>query len=91
MLPILCANYDARSFHVVLQALLVGVNPGCYLSILGALAGLMWISLITTNPSAKRLVVPTAFDLSYYGAMVLAPVTLVTCLSISLQAYMYRV
>lgn len=87
-LPYLCASYDPRSFHVVLQALLVGVNIGKYLSTLGALAGIIWMSLIGSNFSAKRLVVPTALDLSYYGSMVLAPVMLLTCLSIALQSHL---
>lgn len=87
-LPFLCASYDRRSFHVILQALLVGVNIGKYLSIMGTLAGIMWISLINSNPSAMQLVVPSALDLTYYGAMVLCPVMVVTCLSIALQSYL---
>lgn len=35
MLPALCTHYSPRSFQVVLHALLVGVNPGCYLTIIG--------------------------------------------------------
>jgi len=35
MLPALCTHYTPRSFQVVLHALLVGVNPGCYLTIIG--------------------------------------------------------
>ncbi len=50
----------------------------------------MWITIIHSQPSAKRLVVPTAYDLTYYGGMVLVPVMLMTCLSISLQSHMYR-
>lgn len=38
MLPILCESYAPRNFHVVLQALLVGVNPGTYLSIVSVCA-----------------------------------------------------
>lgn len=58
---------------------------------LGALAGLMWKNIIDSQPSAKRLVCPTAFELSWYGFQVLVPVTIVTCMSIALQSYMYRV
>lgn len=39
MLPILCESYAPRHFHVVLQALLVGVNPGTYLSIVSGVVG----------------------------------------------------
>lgn len=35
MLPALCTHYSPRSFQVVLHALLVGVNPGCYLTYIG--------------------------------------------------------
>lgn len=41
MLPILCESYAPRHFHVVLQALLVGINPGTYLSIV---SGVVWWS-----------------------------------------------
>lgn len=39
MLPALCTHYSPRSFQVVLHALLVGVNPGCYLTIIGKKRG----------------------------------------------------
>lgn len=58
---------------------------------LGALAGIMWVNIIKSQPSAKRLVCPTAVDLSYYGALVLVPVMTLTCMSIVLQSYMYRI
>jgi len=35
MLPALCTHYSPQSFQVVLRALLVGVNSGCYLTIIG--------------------------------------------------------
>lgn len=35
MLPELCTHYSPGPFQVVLHALLVGVNPGCYLTIIG--------------------------------------------------------
>ena len=54
---------------------------------LGALAGIMWINIIKSQPSAKRLVCPTAVDLSYYGALVFVPVMTLTCMSIILQSY----
>lgn len=51
----------------------------------------MWKNIIDSQPSAKRLVCPTAFELSWYGFQVLVPVMIVTCMSIALQSYMYRV
>ena len=50
----------------------------------------MWISLIQTHPASKTgLITPTAVDLTWYGALVLLPVTVLTCGAISLQSYAY--
>jgi Na+/H+ antiporter NhaD/arsenite permease-like protein len=65
------------------MALLVGVNPGCYLTLIGALAGLMWNQIIKSQPGAQKLKCPTGWDLTYYGALVITPVIFATCLSIS--------
>jgi hypothetical protein len=40
-MPVLCERYSRSDYTGVIMALLVGVNPGCYLTIIGALAGLM--------------------------------------------------
>jgi Na+/H+ antiporter NhaD/arsenite permease-like protein len=86
-LPFLCQHYSPRSFHVIVQTLLVGLNPGTYLTIIGALAGLVWKQIITSQPGSKDLKVAGAFDLTFYGVIVLAPVMLATCLSISAQSH----
>lgn len=36
MTPTLCSAYSERQYTGVIMALLVGVNPGCYLTIIGA-------------------------------------------------------
>ncbi len=87
MLPSLCTHYTPKSFQVVVQSLLLGLNPGCYLTIIGALAGLMWRTIILSQPGAKRLVVPGMVDLSVYGLVVLVPTVLVTSLTIAAQSH----
>lgn len=92
MTPSLCGHYtgasgDGRAHYTgVIMALLVGVNPGCYLTIIGALAGLMWRNIIATQPNVQRLQVPSAWDLTFYGAIVLGPVTLLTCMAVAIVA-----
>lgn len=87
MLPSLCTHYTPKSFQVVVQSLLVGLNPGCYWTIIGALAGLMWRTIILSQPGAKRLVVPGVVDLSFYGSMVLVPTILFTSQTIAAQSH----
>lgn len=53
----------------------------------GALAGLIWRSAILSQPGSKRLIVPSAWDLSFYGVLVFVPVVLCTCLAIVAQSY----
>lgn len=86
-LPFLCQHYSPRSFHMIVQTLLVGLNPGTYLTIIGALAGLVWKQIITSQPGSNDLKVAGAFDLTFYGVIVLAPVMLATCMAISAQSH----
>jgi len=74
-----------QEFNALTAAILVGVNPGCYLTIIGALAGLMWIKIIHKSNENGELIVPSAWDLTKYGAIILVPVLLVTLFSVVWQ------
>jgi len=79
-----------QNFKVLIVAILIGVNPGCYLTIIGALAGLMWMKIISTSNVSKGLIIPTAWDLTKYGSIILIPVLTITLLAVVLQAkYFY--
>ncbi len=79
-----------QNFKVLIVAILIGVNPGCYLTIIGALAGLMWIKIIGTSNVSKELITPTAWDLTKYGSIILIPVLSITLLAVVVQAkYFY--
>lgn len=46
----------------------------------------MWRNIIKTQPGVSKLTIPSALDLTYYGALVLGPVTFLTCVSVSIIA-----
>ena len=54
---------------MVLQAVLVGLNAGCYLSPVGALAGLMWFHMLKRDGARYGLVVPKPVDLLWFGGL----------------------
>jgi arsenical pump membrane protein len=53
-------------FHVLATSTLVGVNPGCSMSIIGALAGLMWMEIMTPYKQDGEIF-PSPKALSLYG------------------------
>lgn len=86
MLPQLQQLLPAKHFHSALLAIIVGVNPGCYLTLIGALAGLMWINILKTwKADGGGVEVPTGWDLSFYGSLTLLPVIFVTCLVVVVE------
>ena len=54
---------------MVLQGILVGLNAGCYLSPVGALAGLMWFHMLKRDGARFGLVVPRPIDLLWFGGL----------------------
>ena len=54
---------------MILQAILVGLNAGCYLSPVGALAGLMWFHMLKRDGARYGLVVPRPVDLLWFGGL----------------------
>lgn len=85
MVPSLRGMLTEREYRVVICSLLVGLHPGCYLTIIGALAGLMWITIIRKWMTGEDLKTPTAFDLSFYGLIIVFPVIAATCLAVVLE------
>lgn len=67
---------------IVLQALLIGLNIGCYVTPIGALAGLLWFSQMNKEAVRQRsrvvrqedadIALPTRGDLIKYGLIVFA-------------------
>ena len=78
-----------REGRVIVYSLLVGVNPGCYLTIIGALAGLIWISIIKKWVKDDKQVTPTGWDLSFYGFLMIVPVIFFTCLAVVLEVVLF--
>jgi arsenical pump membrane protein len=89
MLPIIKQMLPPESYHAVLQILIVGVNPGCYLTIIGALAGLMWMNILRTGAVGSDVKLPSPLDLTFYGILVIVPVIVVTAAVIVLQAKLF--
>ena len=70
---------DPQGRNTMIQAVLVGLNIGCYVTPIGALAGIMWFALLRNlkarhslpssvySTSAQRLVLPKALELVFYG------------------------
>ncbi|CAM9348806.1 unnamed protein product, partial [Phaeothamnion confervicola] len=48
-LPVLCRAYNRRRFSAAVMGLLVGLNVGAYLTLVGALAGLMWAAIMRSH------------------------------------------
>ena len=72
-------SFENDGFHesLVLQGLLIGLNIGCYLSPVGALAGLIWFSQMnkTLNEEKKNnskisMRLPRFMDMMVYGFIV---------------------
>jgi len=89
MVPHLQALLTEEQYRVTIYSLIVGVNPGCYLTLIGALAGLMWINIIRTWPGGDPGKTPTGWDLSIYGVLIIVPVIFFTCLSVVLEVQLF--
>jgi arsenical pump membrane protein len=89
MVPFLRANLDPQQFDIVILSTIVGVNPGCYLTLIGALAGLMWMSILRKWSIGSGMKMPTGKDLSFYGFLVIGPVLLLTCLFVVLTVSLF--
>jgi len=89
MVPALEGLLGPHEYKVTIYSLIVGVNPGCYLTLIGALAGLMWINIINSWPGGETGKTPRGWDLSLYGAIIIIPVILLTCLSVVLEVSMF--
>ncbi len=73
--------------HVLLlQSILIGLNIGTYLTSVGALAGIIWFSIIKTEKERHKdqikqeLITPKRIDLVVYGSLQFIPVALVTAI-----------
>ncbi len=82
MVPYLREMLTDQEYRVVINSLIVGLHPGCYITIIGALAGLMWITIIKKWLTGENLKTPTPFDLTFYGLIIVFPVVFFTCLSV---------
>jgi arsenical pump membrane protein len=89
MVPHLQELLTEEQYRVTVYSLIVGVNPGCYLTLIGALAGLMWINIIKTWPGGDPGKTPTGWDLTTYGVLIIVPVIFFTCLSVVLEVQLF--
>ncbi len=89
MLPYLERLLEPQEYRTAIYSLIVGVNPGCYLTLIGALAGLMWINIIRTWPGGDPGKTPSGWDLTASGAVIIVPVILFTCLSVALEVALF--
>lgn len=76
---------DSPEYWTTVLSIIVGVNPGCYLTLIGALAGLMWINIIRTQPEAADHRTPTGWDLTRAGLLVIVPVIFFACLTVYIE------
>ena len=54
---------------VMVQSVVVSLNLGCYLTPVGALAGLMWFHILRRDGARYGLLVPRPLDLLWYGGL----------------------
>ena len=60
---------DSLSHTIFLQSILVSLNIACYLTPIGALAGIIWFHIMRTETSGSDMQVPTRFGMTVYGAL----------------------
>lgn len=67
----LVANVQLSGWHkrMAIQALLISLNIGCYLTPAGALAGIMWFHMLRRDGSRYGMTVPKPTDLLWYGGL----------------------
>jgi arsenical pump membrane protein len=73
-----------------LQSVLIGVNLGACLTPIGALAGMIWLSIIRTEAKrhhSKEMIIPTRIDLVRFSAIKFIPVALITAILSSLSLF----
>ena len=54
---------------ISLQSILVSLNIACYLTPIGALAGIIWFHIMRTETSGTGMEVPTRFGMTAYGLL----------------------
>ena len=54
---------------ITLQSTMVSLNIACYLTPIGALAGIIWFHIMRTETSGTHIEVPTRFGMTAYGIL----------------------
>ena len=60
---------DSLARTISLQSTLVSLNIACYLTPIGALAGIIWFHIMRTETSGTGMEVPTRFGMTIYGGL----------------------
>ena len=85
----LCEAHLPKVYRTVIYSLLVGNNPGCYLTTVGALAGLMWMSILKSTPGADQVRCPRPVDLGKYGFVIIVPVLFCCVLAVWIEVELF--
>jgi Na+/H+ antiporter NhaD/arsenite permease-like protein len=85
MIRLLCDSLSPAQYRTVVLSLLLGNTYGCYMTTVGALAGLMWLNILRTAPGHDRVVLPRALELSKFGIPTACVVLLFTTTVVSLE------
>lgn len=72
-------NYPDGMKNMVIVSSLIGLNPGVGVSLSGALAGLMWMTILRTH-SSDSTIFPSVKQLSIYGVPSMLFIVIVTCI-----------
>ncbi len=83
--PGLQTSLGAAHGTLALGAILIGVNTGCYLTIIGSLAGLMWRQILRTSPVGRTLSLPNGWHLLLFGGSAAITATIAACIALWLQ------
>ena len=75
----LCANASAANFNTAIYASIIGSNIGAFLTPTGALAGIMFTSLVNEHETKYSF-----FDFVKYGAIISIPIIATTLLILNL-------
>jgi Na+/H+ antiporter NhaD/arsenite permease-like protein len=76
-------------YQIMVSSSLIGVNPGCNMSMIGALAGLMWVNLLAKKKNPDEIV-PTIRQLSLYGIPSMYLVVILTSIFVVFQSYVIK-
>jgi Na+/H+ antiporter NhaD/arsenite permease-like protein len=77
-------------YQIIVSSSLIGVNPGCNMSMIGALAGLMWFNLLIKGRKGDEIM-PTLRQLSLYGIPSMYIVVIFTSLFVVFQSYFIKI